>query len=460
VHPPGTPFNKEAKRTRDRQNSEFTNVIAEKTKCDTAILHRRLFNFAERDPVFKNIIQLVALGLDVTDEDDEPPREDALVPHDQDASLIIDHIKESLGPIILRPACDNEIFYSRVLKNQMNQNHLKSSVSELMRKLIEHKEERLPRRILEDDNESISNDDGQPDPEPFPMLRRYSIPLDKPKVHSALLRDFHKLNKQLTGSSTIHLNLGNRVIYNCVTLPKRSGVNGFRRGNKDTTFLDEIFEGLQPKDASLEDTRRAFLEFIMTDPLCIEMVKEINQEGEVYVVLGNEADLEDATVIHRCNVERWLSGDLKFFMMATCRESGDKWWCFLCHLGKPEWEGKDEPGEEWTNEMMLEHIIWLETLDNPGTYERRGVKTDHILLFDAIDFDHFILPVLHIKLGFVNGIYKNIIFECQAGFEFYTDEYYELEQQLAVAKAEMEDNRASKAQQQTIVTSLRNYLKV
>ena len=57
-----------------------------------------------------------------------------------------------------------------------------------------------------------------------------------------------------------------------------------------------------------------------------------------------------------------------------------------------------------------------------------GFKTDLELLFDAVDIDHFIMPVLHLSLGLVNGVYKNLVAECQAGYEAFTEEYYELEE--------------------------------
>jgi hypothetical protein len=58
-----------------------------------------------------------------------------------------------------------------------------------------------------------------------------------------------------------------------------------------------------------------------------------------------------------------------------------------------------------------------------SAFEKKGCKIDHLLMFDAIDIDQFVLPVLHVLLGLVNDIYKNLLTEMQAGYEVYTDEY-------------------------------------
>ena len=68
-------------------------------------------------------------------------------------------------------------------------------------------------------------------------------------------------------------------------------------------------------------------------------------------------------------------------------------------------------------------------------HERKGCNKElHELLFDAIDIDHFSVPILHLLLGLANYIYANLVAELQAGYESYSAEYFNLE--TAMAKAE------------------------
>ncbi len=60
--------------------------------------------------------------------------------------------------------------------------------------------------------------------------------------------------------------------------------------------------------------------------------------------------------------------------------------------------------------------------------ERKGVRT--VPIFDAIDIDHYVLCVLHIQIGAINGVYDNLVAELQAGCEVFTEEYIEAEKQF------------------------------
>jgi hypothetical protein len=144
-------------------------------------------------------------------------------------------------------------------------------------------------------------------------------------------------------------------------------------------------------------------------------------------------------------VEQWISGDLKFFMMAAGREHADRVWCFYCDLMNKEWNNDAfKVGEEWTNEVLMNHVeLMSKTYNSLNPFEKKGCKIDHLLMFNAIDFDHFVLPVL---LGLVNDIYNNPLAELQAGYEVYTDDYVELERVQMIAEAGHKDANDEKAE--------------
>jgi hypothetical protein len=95
-----------------------------------------------------------------------------------------------------------------------------------------------------------------------------------------------------------------------------------------------------------------------------------------------------------------------------------------------------------------------------NAFDKKGCKIDHLLMFDAIDFDHFVPPVLHILLGLVNDIYKNLLAELQAGYEVYTDAYVELESEWAIAAATHRNAKEEKAEHERLYGNYTKYLKV
>ncbi len=149
-------------------------------------------------------------------------------------------------------------------------------------------------------------------------------------------------------------------------------------------------------------------------------------------------------------------------MMATGREHADRVWCFYCNLMNREWKSEViVAGEEWSNDSLTNHVKSMhENNISLSTFEKKGCKIDHLLMFDAIDIDHFVLPVLHVLLGLANDIYKNILTEMQAGYEVYTDEYVALEREWIIAAANHQDAKDEKAEHERLYGIYTKYLKV
>jgi hypothetical protein len=166
-----------------------------------------------------------------------------------------------------------------------------------------------------------------------------------------------------------------------------------------------------------------------------------SSDNKAYARLGDVPDSEGDILISSVTVENWISGDLKFFMMATCREAADRYWCFYCLFCKASWTGGKTNGVCWTNAELLAHLESLKNSDfsKLTVQQRKGLKKCHTLLFDAVDIDHYVPPILHIMLGLVNAVWKNLLAEVQAGFESYTDDYILLEEQMFQAKEESDE---------------------
>jgi hypothetical protein len=93
-----------------------------------------------------------------------------------------------------------------------------------------------------------------------------------------------------------------------------------------------------------------------------------------------------------------------------------------------------------------------------SAFEKKGSNIDHLRMFNAIDFDHFVLPVLHVLLGLGNDIYKNILTGMQAGFEVYTNEYVALERAWIITTANHQDAKDEKAEQEQLYGNYTKYL--
>ena len=63
----------------------------------------------------------------------------------------------------------------------------------------------------------------------------------------------------------------------------------------------------------------------------------------------------------------------------------------------------------------------LDELNKRNADEWKGVSSE--ALFDFVDIDHFVMPTLHLMLGIVNYLYKNMVEEAQADFEGYSLDY-------------------------------------
>jgi hypothetical protein len=51
-------------------------------------------------------------------------------------------------------------------------------------------------------------------------------------------------------------------------------------------------------------------------------------------------------------------------------------------------------------------------------------------LFDAVDVDHYVMPVLYLTIGIVNDILDHLVEEMQAVGEWYTEDYYRFEEEV------------------------------
>ena len=78
-------------------------------------------------------------------------------------------------------------------------------------------------------------------------------------------------------------------------------------------------------------------------------------------------------------------------------------------------------------EKLNEH---LERLESGNLNKRNADKRKYVIseaLFDFVDIYHYVMPTLHLMLGIVNYLYKNMVEEAQASCEVYSLDYVEAE---------------------------------
>ena len=76
---------------------------------------------------------------------------------------------------------------------------------------------------------------------------------------------------------------------------------------------------------------------------------------------------------------------------------------------------------------MNEHLKRLESGDpNKRNADKRKCVSSEAL-FDFLDIDHYVMPTLHLMLGIVNYLYKNMVEEAHMACEGYSLDYVEAE---------------------------------
>ena len=85
-------------------------------------------------------------------------------------------------------------------------------------------------------------------------------------------------------------------------------------------------------------------------------------------------------------------------------------------------------------EKLNEHLKRLESgeLNKINADEQKGVSSK--TLFDFVDIDHYVMPTLHLMLGIVNYLYKNMVEEAQAACEGYSVDYVDAERIRELSK--------------------------
>jgi hypothetical protein len=139
------------------------------------------------------------------------------------------------------------------------------------------------------------------------------------------------------------------------------------------------------------------------------------KEGSVEWVDPPHSTAPSATTIP---IKIFMAGDILFYAIALGTEGFATWWCNWCKLFNPEWQAVvHQVGVPWTMDALQEHATQIENgpVNLNSVHVVCGGKEQP--LFDAIDTDHFIPPVLHLSIGKGNNILKNMTTELQAAVE-------------------------------------------
>jgi hypothetical protein len=134
-----------------------------------------------------------------------------------------------------------------------------------------------------------------------------------------------------------------------------------------------------------------------------------------------------------------MAGDILFYAIAIGKEGFATWWCNWCKLFKPEWQAVDyQVGVPWTMDALQENATKIES----GLVNLNSVHAMCVVkkqpLFDAIDTDHFIPPVLHLTIGKGNNVLQNMPIKLQAAGEAYSLDYYKREKDTTNASLNLE----------------------
>ena len=80
-------------------------------------------------------------------------------------------------------------------------------------------------------------------------------------------------------------------------------------------------------------------------------------------------------------------------------------------------------GTEWTVNRLTNHgnRVTRGEFAKTDTHSCKGVRSSPE--FTAVHVSHYVLPLLHIIIGKVNDVLRNLIAQLQVAAEIYTDKY-------------------------------------
>jgi hypothetical protein len=194
------------------------------------------------------------------------------------------------------------------------------------------------------------------------------------------------------------------------------------------TFLLASAECAKDSEVILQNT---FMPHVNAGFQVLQQSKHLNvyvcaETERKYACLdGDPTEAEVDTIGYApINLECHVAGDIAQFFMNQGREAYSSKWCPYCNLSHKAWQVQGHTaGRLWTNDLLKAHCMIVHEGMLPA--ERMGVASEPI--FTAIDLPNTMPPLLHIQLGAVNTIAKNVISEIQATCEKWSVKYLELE---------------------------------
>jgi hypothetical protein len=128
-----------------------------------------------------------------------------------------------------------------------------------------------------------------------------------------------------------------------------------------------------------------------------------DEDGNLRIsAVFSDADLQKegaGTKLKEIPLRLFACGDLAFYHLILGREHMSHHWCWLCMLSPKEWkEGLVPTPEQLWNiaRMKAKHDEALRGADRKGMQEYP--------IWDAIEPDHFLAPILHKQIGLVDNI--------------------------------------------------------
>jgi hypothetical protein len=101
----------------------------------------------------------------------------------------------------------------------------------------------------------------------------------------------------------------------------------------------------------------------------------------------------------------FVTGDLKFYSTILGKEGMSPFWCWLCQLSRQLWQPKGhQKGTLWSIVLLQTVAEGLRESDNKSC---RGVV--EAPLFYAIAVRRYVVPILHMTLGVINQLLKDLL---------------------------------------------------
>jgi hypothetical protein len=235
------------------------------------------------------------------EQEDEPMTAD---PYEEDLVLI--RLRTQLLPLIVNDSFQGT---NAFLNRDSTVHDIEEVLLDIVEGIQKHREDKLSQILgslqVEHSPRTKNN------PNTFPLLKRYGVPLEERRVHKGLLRELFQLNKKVTNSTTMYTDLGDGKQSALIFIPLSHGYKALRRNELNHKWFRKTITALGGPGNENETVRDLFLHIARIEEFKDSIVEAIKLNG--VRILPHVDPIATFAIQSACNMN-----EAQFQMLRRC----------------------------------------------------------------------------------------------------------------------------------------------